>query len=104
MGGSEEEMVMVAGFAGGYGLSGNACGALGAAIWMKTLSRVREQNYKYSLSDPKLVKIMETFFDETGYKMECWKICGQKFKAINEHTEFIKSGGCGKLINSLAQL
>ena len=81
MGGSEEEMVMVAGFAGGYGLSGNACGALGAAIWMKTLSRVREQNYKYSLSDPKLVKIMEAFFDETGYKMECWKICGQKFEA-----------------------
>ena len=28
MGASDEEMVMVAGFAGGLGLSGNACGAL----------------------------------------------------------------------------
>ena len=38
MGGSDEEMVMVAGFAGGLGLSGNACGALSAAIWMNTLA------------------------------------------------------------------
>ena len=35
MGGSNEEIVIAAGFAGGFGLSGNACGALGAAIWMK---------------------------------------------------------------------
>ncbi|MCK5704260.1 MAG: C_GCAxxG_C_C family protein, partial [Cyclobacteriaceae bacterium] len=34
MGASDEEMVMVAGFAGGLGLSGNACGAFSAAIWM----------------------------------------------------------------------
>ena len=37
MGASDEEATMVAGFAGGIGLSGQACGALGAAIWMKTL-------------------------------------------------------------------
>jgi hypothetical protein len=103
MGGSAEEMVMVAGFAGGYGLSGNACGALSAAIWMNTLTRVRKQNYKYALSDAELEKIMTTFFEETGYKMECWKICGQQFKTINEHTEFIKGGGCDKLINAIAQ-
>src|SRR5512133_280114 len=36
-GGSNKEMVLAAGFAGGIGLSGNACGALGAAIWYKTL-------------------------------------------------------------------
>ncbi len=104
IGASDEEMVMVAGFAGGFGLSGNACGALSAAIWLKTLSRVREQNYKYALSDPNLEKIMTAFFEETGYKMECWKICGQRFKTINDHTEFIKNGGCNKLINALAQL
>ncbi|MFA7418163.1 MAG: C-GCAxxG-C-C family (seleno)protein [Melioribacteraceae bacterium] len=103
MGGSNEEMVMVAGFAGGFGLSGNACGALSAAIWMNTLARVRQQNYKHSLSDPGLNKIMTTFFEETSYKMECWKICGQHFKTINDHTEFIKNGGCQKLINVLAK-
>jgi hypothetical protein len=103
MGAGNEEMVMVAGFAGGFGLSGNACGALSAAIWMNTLVRVRKQNYKYALSDPDLGKIMTTFFVETGYKMECWKICGQHFKTINDHTEFIKAGGCDKLINALAK-
>ncbi len=103
MGGNDEEIVMVSGFAGGFGLSGNACGALSAAIWMKTLGRVRKQNYKYSLSDPALEKIMAAFFEETSYKMECWKICGKHFKSINEHTEFINSGGCRELINILAQ-
>jgi len=103
MGGSEEEMVMVAGFAGGFGLSGNACGALSAAIWMNTLYRVRKQNYKYALSDPEVEKIMNAFFEETGYKMECFKICGQKFNTINDHTEYIKNCGCQKLINALAQ-
>jgi len=103
MGASDEEMIMVAGFAGGFGLSGNACGALSAAIWMNTLARVREQNYKYALSDPVLDKIMTTFFEETDYKIECWKICGKRFKTISDHSEFIKDGGCEKLINALAQ-
>ncbi len=104
MGGSEQEMVMVAGFAGGYGLSGNACGALSAAIWMSALERVREKKYKYSLSDPQLEKMMNAFFEETGYKMECFKICQKRFDTIDEHTEFIKNGGCGNLINLLAKM
>ena len=102
MGASDEEMVMVAGFAGGLGLSGNACGALSAAIWMKTLAKVRDKNYKYTLSDPDAEKIIEAFNEETGHEMECCKITGQYFKTISEHTEFIKNGGCKKLINVLA--
>ncbi|MEN8154414.1 MAG: hypothetical protein ABFR75_10370 [Acidobacteriota bacterium] len=35
--------------------------------------------------------------------MECNKICGKKFDSINEHTEFIKNGGCRELINVLAK-
>jgi hypothetical protein len=102
MGASDEEMVMVAGFAGGLGLSGNACGALSAAIWMNTLAKVRNKNYKYTLSDPDTEKIIEAFHEETGYEMECCKISGRCFKTIREHTEFIKNGGCEKLINVLA--
>ncbi len=102
MGGSEEEIAIVAGLAGGMGLSGKGCGALGAAIWKNTLDRVREGNYKYSLSDPVLEKIIKTFYDETGFEMECNKICGRKFNSIKEHTDFIKEGGCDKLINALA--
>lgn len=42
MGASDEEMISVSGLAGGFGLSGNAYGALGAAIWLKTLYWCRQ--------------------------------------------------------------
>ncbi|OFX46233.1 MAG: hypothetical protein A2X13_12945 [Bacteroidetes bacterium GWC2_33_15] len=103
MGGSDEEMVMVAGFAGGFGLSGNACGALSVAIWMNTLARVRAKTYKYSLSDTEFERIIKSFYETTDYKMECREICGKHFHSVNEHTEFIKNGGCEKLINVLSQ-
>ena len=104
MGASDEEMVMVAGFAGGLGLSGNACGALSAVIWMNTLAKVRTQKYKYTLSDPDMENILNTFYEATGYEMECSKISGRCFKTIAEHSEFIKNGGCGKLLDVLANL
>ena len=103
MGGSDEEMVMVAGFAGGYGLSGNACGALSAAIWMNTLARVRLNSYKYSFSDPEFDRIIKSFYEVTDYKVECSEICGQHFNSVTEHTEFIKNGGCSKLLDVLAK-
>jgi hypothetical protein len=102
MGGNDEEMVMISGFAGGLGLSGNGCGALSAAIWMNTLARVRGQDYKMSFSDPRTEKILLAFYEASGYEMECSKICGRRFETINDHTEFIKSGGCEKLIQVLA--
>lgn len=102
MGGSDAEMVMVSGFAGGLGLSGNGCGALSAAVWMNTLARIRENNYKSSLSDPVSEKMLNVFFEATGHEMECRTITGKCFKTIDEHTEFIKNGGCDKLIQVLA--
>ncbi|MBI9055227.1 MAG: C-GCAxxG-C-C family protein [Bacteroidales bacterium] len=102
MGGSEEEMVMVAGFAGGLGLSGSGCGALSASIWKTILELVKKESWKYSMSDPNSEKIIQNFFQETDYKMECNDICGMFFKTIDEHSEFIKNGGCNKLIDILA--
>ncbi|MBU8891588.1 MAG: C-GCAxxG-C-C family protein [Bacteroidales bacterium] len=103
MGGSDEEIVMVAGFAGGLGLSGSGCGALGATIWKTILELVKKESWKSTLSDPDSEKIIKRFYDATDYKMECQEICGEQFKTIDEHTEFIKNGGCEKLINVLAQ-
>ncbi len=102
MGGSDKEMVMVAGFAGGLGLSGNGCGALAAAIWMNTLNRVKNQSYKYAMSDSVTENILKAFYDETDYEMCCDKISGQCFKTIEDHSEFIKNGGCKNLIRILA--
>ncbi len=102
MGASDEEMVMVAGFAGGLGLSGNGCGALSAAIWMTILAEVKKQNRKPSNSDSITEKILKAFYEATDYEMLCRKISGQSFKTIGDHTEFMQEGGCKKLINILA--
>ena len=42
MGASEMHAVMAAGFAGGIGLSGGACGALVAAIWITVMGHAKE--------------------------------------------------------------
>ena len=103
MGGSDEEIVMVAGFAGGLGLRGSGCGALSATIWKTILELVRKGEWKSSLSDPDSEKIINQFFETTDYEMECSAICGKRFATIDEHTKFIKNGGCSKLIEVLAK-
>ncbi|MBU0519595.1 C-GCAxxG-C-C family protein [bacterium] len=103
MGASDEEMVMVAGFAGGIGLSGNACGALGSAIWMNTLAWCRKNPGKSGYSNPNAKEILKAFFDATDHEILCHLICGQRFETIADHTEFIKNGGCDKLMDVLAQ-
>jgi hypothetical protein len=102
MGASDEEMVMVAGFAGGLGLSGNACGALSAAIWMNTLDRCRKHPKKSANPNPNATNTLKAFYGATDSEILCHNICGQCFKTIDDHTEFIKNGGCKKLINILA--
>ncbi len=105
MGAGDEEMVMVAGFAGGIGLSGNACGALSAAIWMNTLAWCKKHPGKSPpfFNNPNVKEILKAFDDASDSEILCHKITGYSFKTINEHTEFIKNGGCDKLINILAQ-
>jgi hypothetical protein len=103
MGGSDREMAIVAGLAGGIGLSGGGCGALGAAIWMNTLARVRAGTYKYGLNDPVLESILNSFYRASDYEMECREIIGKGFKTIKDHTEFINRGGCEELIRILAK-
>ncbi len=104
MGGTDEEMVMAAGFAGGLGLSGSGCGALAAAIWKTILELVKKGDWKYTISDPDSAKVIERFNQVTEYELECSKICGKKFKNTMEHTEFIKNEGCKKVIEALARI
>jgi putative redox-active protein with C_GCAxxG_C_C motif len=103
MGASDEEIVMVAGFAGGMGLSGDGCGALAAAIWKTILELVKKDEWKSTLQDPDSNKVLNRFFETSDYKIECHEICGKRFNSIEEHSEFIKNGGCEKLIEVLAQ-
>ncbi len=102
MGASEEEMVMVAGFAGGLGLSGNGCGALAAGVWMNALIHNRKHEEDYASFDPDNNLTLKAFYEETDFEMECSRICGQQFKTPEEHTEYLKNGGCKNLIGVLA--
>jgi C_GCAxxG_C_C family probable redox protein len=103
MGASKEEAVTVAGFAGGIGLSGNACGALGAAIWYRTLAYNHTHKKPLSYKNhPVAKKIIEKFYKETNNKIKCSEICGRAFNGLEEHTQFIKNGCCKNLILALA--
>ena len=103
MGGSEEEMAMVAGFAGGLGLSGKACGALSAAIWMKTLEWCKENPGKDPpyFNNQNAKKKLKAFLEKTNGEFLCKKISGRCFENLNEHSEFVCNGGCNKILNVL---
>ncbi len=102
MGGTDEEVSMVAGFAGGLGLSGSGCGALAAAVWMNALIHNRKNTGKSAAIDPGRDLTLKAFYEETDYEIQCEKICGQRFNTLDEHTKFVKNGGCRKLIQVLA--
>ena len=103
MGAGDEEMVTVAGLAGGIGLSGNGCGALGAAIWMKTLAMIKETEQRPPMFNPEAQNILNAFYEVTGSEILCSKLSGQDFTTISDHTVFINNGGCDKLIDVLAR-
>jgi len=105
MGATEEESIMVAGFAGGIGLSGHACGALAAAIWYKMLiwnkNNAGKSEAMFDNADVK--KMMRAFYIQTDSEMLCNKIANCSFTTIDEHSEYIKNGGCSKLLEALAK-
>ena len=103
MGGNEEEQAMVAGFAGGYGLSGNACGALSAALWMKALEWCRENPKKSSYDFPGGKELMSRFEAFTKSEYLCENITNQQFESIEDHSNYLEKGGCKDLIEMLTE-
>jgi len=105
MGGTEEESIMVAGLAGGIGLSGYACGALSAAIWYKMLIWGKNNHGKPQsmFNNPDAKKVLRTFYIQTDSEMLCKKISNRSFNTIDEHSDYIKTGGCSNLIDALSK-
>ncbi|MCO6490548.1 MAG: C-GCAxxG-C-C family protein [Phaeodactylibacter sp.] len=66
MGASEKEAAMVAGFAGGLGLSGHGCGALAAAIWIKSLAWARENPGQMAFTNPEAEAVLKAFTEAIG--------------------------------------
>jgi hypothetical protein len=102
MGASDLRTVMAAGLAGGIGLSGGACGALGAAIWLISLKSSEEGNGKISFNDPAASAVIERFLESSDDEFECANIVGRKFKDVADHAAHVGAGGCAKIIEALA--
>jgi hypothetical protein len=101
MGVSDSHKAMAAGLAGGIGLSGGACGALGAAIWIIGMNTRREGG-KISFKNARAIATIERFLKFTGSRFECSEIVGRKFENVADHAAFLHDGGCSEIIEVLA--
>lgn len=105
MGASDLHAVMAAGFAGGIGLSGGACGALGAAIWLIVMGEIKEdlqKSFQELYENPKALAAQDRFLKSADYAFECSKIVGRKFENAADHAAYLRAGGCSKIIEALA--
>ena len=104
MGTSDLRTVMVSGFAGGIGLSGGGCGALGAAIWLIGINHLEAGNTKFDYKNVDALGVVDKFLKCTNYEFECSEIVGRKFESIKDHADYCRDGGCSKIIDILAEL
>jgi hypothetical protein len=102
MGASEQHAIMAAGLAGGIGLSGGACGALGAAVWLIEMDRVQGGTGKVEFNSPEATEAIDRFVGSTGCEFECSKIAGRVFADVADHAGYLRDGGCAKVIEALA--
>lgn len=102
MGASEMQIVMAAGLAGGIGLCGGGCGALGTAIWVKAINSKKDGKDKIDYKDPRYLEMIDNFLKYTDYKFECSEIVGRKFENIEDHAAYLHEGGCSEIIELLA--
>jgi hypothetical protein len=104
-GASERQAVMVAGFAGGLGLRGGGCGALGAAVCLSALAWLGRQSSprKSAFGNPASASILKVFQDARGRELRCTRIAGRRFASVEEHAEFVRAGGCRDVLETLAE-
>ena len=102
MSASDLHAVMAAGFAGGIGLSGDACGALGAAIWINAMNSGKLEKGLLAYKNPVALATIDRYLKSADHEFECAKIVGRKFENVADHASFVRGGGCAKIIEALA--
>jgi hypothetical protein len=101
LGASDQHTVMASGLAGGIGLSGGACGALGAAIWLAGMNAHDEAARPVGLKPAYVVDLMDQFARCTGGEFECSKIAGTQFESVGDHAAYLRAGGCANVLSAL---
>jgi len=102
MGVSDLRRVMTAGWAGGIGLCGGACGALGAAIWLAGIQGSEAGSGKIDFKNPRAQDMIDRFLKCSDYEFECSQIVGRKFESMDDHAAYVGEGGCSEIIELLA--
>ena len=102
LGASDLHTTMAAGLAGGIGLSGGACGALGAAIWITGVRSLQSGAAKVPYKSPEAAALIDRFLKCTNYEFECSTIVGRTFGGVADHAAHVCSGGCAKILDALA--
>jgi len=92
--------------AGGIGLCGGACEALGAAIWIIGMNCREEQGVDNRWKDDgfqtRIGDLIERFLKSTDYNFECSEIVGRKFENIADHAAHLRDEGCSEILEVLA--
>jgi hypothetical protein len=102
MGVSDLHAVMVAGLAGGIGLSGGACGVLGAAIWLQGMNSNEGEAGNVDLTFSAFDDLIDRFMPSSNFEFECSKIVGCRFENTADHASYMQAGGCAVIIDALA--
>lgn len=97
LGASDLHAVMAAGFAGGIGLSGGACGALGAAVWLEAMGGGDDRGV-----EARAAAIVERFLEASGHAFECSEILGRGFVDVADHAAYVRGGGCAKILEAVS--
>ncbi len=98
LGAPDEHAVTVAGFAGGVGLCGGACGALGAAVWLDAL----RGGGAYKALEARAGPIVERVLAASGHAFECAEIAGRPFADVADHAAYLRGGGCARILEALS--
>jgi len=99
LGASDMHAVMAAGFAGGIGLCGDACGALGAAIWFMDMNDRGRRADRVGYKNPRIPALVERFTACSGSRFLCADIVGRRFESIDDHASHLRDGGCAAIID-----
>jgi hypothetical protein len=54
-------------------------------------------------NNPDAKKVLRAFYIQTDSEVLCKNICNKNFNSIDEHSDYIKSGGCKNIIEALAK-
>ncbi len=89
---------LAAGFAGGIGLSGGACGALATAVWLDAMTGGGD----YKAVESRATRVVERFLEASGRRFECSEIVGRRFADVADHAAHLRGGGCAGILEALA--